>query len=311
MTRRLLRLILPLTALAVSLAVPVFGYAAQGRKVSAPQKRRVAARGHLTGTHEIQQVVIWQTSNPPGGTLPYAKAHLAVEPVGADRRAIWQTDGGESQYLVDSIQLKDLDGDGVPEIISLWWEGASAGGALRIFHWDRAKQTFVELRSHDMSGAHSYQIRRGGNGASNRIILYIRPAAGAGRRPVSVQYEMRGEELIQVGGGGVVMAQGESGIEGQVFISPIRPGPIRLGQTNKAPYETTLAIMTAGQSREVTRLKTGSDGRFRVTLPPGEYEIVPAPDKGGRFLPRASAQQVKVLPGQFAQVTIDFDSGMR
>lgn len=309
MTRRISRLILLLTALTLSLAVSIVGYAAQGPKVRALQKKRIAARGHLTGYREIQQIITWQTSNPSGGTLPYAKAHLAIE---TGSRIIWQTDGGDTQYLVDSIQLTDLDGDGLPEITSLWWEGASAGAALRIFHWDRAKQSFLELRSSDdMSGVHRYQVKRGGKGAKSRIVVYVRSDVGAGWPPVAGgEYEMRGSEIARAGGGGVT-TQGESGVEGQVFISPMRPGPIRQGLPNKAPYETTLVIQTAGEGREVARLKTGSDGRFRVKLPPGEYEIMPAADRPGRFLPRASPQQVKVLPGQFAQVTIYFDSGMR
>ena len=311
MTQKWSRWILLLTALVVSLAVSIVGYAAQGHKVSALQKRRVAARGHLTGSRDIQQIITWQSPNPQGGTLPYAKAHLAIE---AGRRVIWQTDGGETQYLVDSIQLTDLDGDGLPEITSLWQEGASAGAALRIFHWDRAKQSFVELRAaDDMSGIHRYQIKRGTRGAKSRIVVYVRSDTGAGWPPVAGgEYEVRGSEIARAEGSGDVTIQSESGIEGQVFISPTRPGPIRPGLgSSRAPYETTLAVMTVGEGREVTRLKTSCDGRFLVASPPREYEIGPVADKPGRFLPRASPQQVKVLPGQFVQVTIEFDSGMR
>jgi hypothetical protein len=108
-----------------------------------------------------------------------------------------------------------------------------------------------------------------------------------------------------------VTTQGESGIVGQAVISPVRPGPIRVGQARgEQPFKTTLVISTAAEGREVARLETGSDGRFRVSLPPGEYKVGPPPG-GARFLPRASEQFVKVLPGQFAQVTINFDSGMR
>lgn len=315
MTRRWSKWILPLTALAMLLAVSVDGYAAQGRKVFTPQNRRVAARGHLTGARNIQQIVTWQTSNPPDGTRPYAKAHLAIQESGPARRTLWQTDGGDTQYLVDSIQLTDLDGDGGLEIISLWWEGASAGAALRIFHWDRAKQSFVEIRS-DVNAAHSYRVKQGRGRANNTIIVRSRSDMSAHmrtRRPAENEYALRGEQIIRVRGGGTVTNVGESGIEGQALISPTRPGPIRMGDSrpHKQPYETTLAIMIMGEGREVARIKTDSEGRFRIKLPPGKYEIVPAPDKPGRFLPRASAQEVEVLPGQFARITIEFDSGIR
>jgi hypothetical protein len=76
------------------------------------------------------------------------------------------------------------------------------------------------------------------------------------------------------------------------------------------PYKTTLVISTASQGKEVARVETGDDGRFRISLPPGEYIVGPPPGNV-RFLPRASEQSVKVLPGQFAHLTINFDSGIR
>ncbi len=105
-------------------------------------------------------------------------------------------------------------------------------------------------------------------------------------------------------------AQGESGIEGQAVISPAKPGPTRQGEPDTAPYKTTLAVRGASDSREIRQLETGSDGRFRVVLPPGTYRIGP-PARAGRFFPRAAEQTVTVVQGRFAHVTIEFDSGMR
>lgn len=310
MSLKLKKLTLPLTTLTVLLAVAFSGYAAQGRKNNALQKRRVAARGHLTGTRELQQIVTWQTPNPPGGILPYANAHLAIETDA--QRVLWQTDGGKTQYLVDDIQLEDLDGDGTPEIISLWLEGVSAGFALRVFHWDRRRQSFVEVKAaDDLSGIYRYQID--GAGAHRRIVTFVRSDVGSGWPVVEGgQYEARGNRLARVKGGGSVTTQGESGVTGEVFISPAHPGPIRMGDPSyKKPYQATLAILTVEGGREVARLQTGEDGRFRVKLPPGDYRVVPLQEKPGRFLPRAGEELVKVLPGQFAHVTIEFDSGMR
>jgi hypothetical protein len=69
--------------------------------------------------------------------------------------------------------------------------------------------------------------------------------------------------------------------------------------------------LNTGDGREMARVQTGSDGRFRVSLPPGEYTIGPAPDQPARRFPRGEQQTVKVLPRQFTKVTIGFDSGMR
>jgi len=310
MSLKIKKLTLPLTALTVLLAVVLSGYAAQGQKEPALQKRRVAARGHLIGTRDFQQIITWQTANPPGGMLPYAKAHLAIETDA--HRVVWQTDGGKAQYLVDDIQLDDLDGDGTPEIISLWQEGASAGFALRVFHWDSRRRTFVELRAaDDLSGVHRYEII--GASGQRRIVTYVRSDVGSGWPVVEGhQYEARSNRLARVKGGSAVTTQSESGITGEVFISPAHPGPIRQNDTSyKKPYQATLAILTVGEGREVARLQSDVDGRFRVALPPGEYRVVPVPEKPGRFLPRAGEELVKVLPGQFAHVTIEFDSGMR
>lgn len=310
MSLKFKKLTLPLTTLTVLLAVAFSGYAAQGQKETALQKRRVAARGHLTGTREFQQIITWQTPNPTGGMLPYAKAHLAIETEA--HRTLWQTDGGKSQYLIDDIQIEDLDGDGTPEIISLWQEGASAGYALRVFHWDRPRHSFVELQAAgDMSGVHRYELV--GAGAHRRIVTYGRSDVGSGWPVVEGgQYEARGNRLARVKGGGGVSTQGESGVTGEVFISPAHPGPIRMGDTSsKKPYQATLAILTVEGGREVTRLQTSEDGRFRVALPPGEYRIVPVQERPGKFLPRAGEELVKVLPGQFVHITIEYDSGMR
>jgi hypothetical protein len=179
MRRKTKRFIIPLAALVALLAGLDSSYAAREQKISAPQKRRVIARGQLTGTREVFQVVTWQTLNPPSSNKPYAQAHLAVETAGRNPRVMWQTDGGDEQYLVNSVRLVDMDGDRVPEIASLWWVGASAGAALRVFHWDRDKQEFIELHSEDdLMGVHRYSVVR--KGKEKHLVIYVRSETGAG-----------------------------------------------------------------------------------------------------------------------------------
>ena len=160
----------------------------------------------------------------------------------------------------------------------------------------------------DLGGIYSYRLTpaRG----ARRIVIYTRPQSGTARRPAAREVAVRGAELVGVNGGGSVTATTESGIEGQTLISPTRPGPERADAPSSAPYPATLVIVTAS-GREVARLKTGSDGRFRVALPPGEYRVVPMQERPGRFMPNASEENVTVRPGQYARVEIHFDSGMR
>lgn len=103
----------------------------------------------------------------------------------------------------------------------------------------------------------------------------------------------------------------ETGIAGRVTIAPSRPGPVREGQPDAAPYPTTLLVLDAAGA-EAARLTTAPDGRFAVALPPGTYTVVPAtvPAASGRD-PRAAPQTVTVTAGALTCVEIRFASGLR
>jgi len=276
----------------------------QAPRGDGPRRPRVVASGRLLGTRELQRVVTWQANGA---------AHLAIEGAGQGSRVLWRKDGGASESRVDSVRISDLDADGVPEIMTLWWKDSSPGADLRVFHWDRSQNSFVELQYDPEPGdVRSYRVvRTRGSGSTSRLALYSRSGISA-RRGTSPdhEYELRGLKLIRVEGGRNVTAQGESGIEGQAIISPSHPGPLKEGMSGSAPYKTTLVVWRSGDDREVARFETGSDGRFRVALPPGEYRIGPPP-RTGRFLPRGSEETVTVAAGRFVRVTIHFDSGMR
>lgn len=307
--QRKLRLILPSTALLASSAVSIFAQPlpalpSREPQSNTPQKRVVVTRGRLTGAREYQQVVTWKT-----GVDRRATAHLAIETTGRNPRALWQAEEHFAATDINNIRVADLDGDRVPEIIALFWRGGSA--ALRIFHWDASSRVFVEIKAANGEGAIAdiQGYRLSGRAGNQRIIVYTRTAAAG--RAASAEFEARGSELVRLGGGGRVTPQAESGIEGEAVISPASPGPQRQGQPGSAPYRTTLAVVNTADGREVARVQTGPDGRFRVSLPPGEYTIGPSPEEERRRFPRGEAHTVKVLPGQFIRVTIDFDSGMR
>jgi hypothetical protein len=301
--------ILPLTALLASSAVSAIGQTARAPQTNARKQKTVVARGHLIGRRTFQQVVTWKTGFGRDTT-----AHLAIETTGTTPRSLWQAEERLEASDINSVRVADIDGDGKLEIIGLWAQGARSGTRLRIFHWDRGAQTFVELqprseRDQDgITGVHRYRLQA--HGARQRIIVF---GGRQGDSPVDAadEFEVRGSEIVRVGGGASVAPEAESGIQGEAVISPAGPGPQRQGQSGSAPYQTTLVVVHTADGREVARVQTGSDGRFRVSLPPGEYTIGSSPDQQRRRFERGEEQTVKVLPGQFTTVTMRFDSGMR
>lgn len=284
------------TLLALSLAATSFAQGAgQSRKALLT---KVVGRGHLTGTRELQQVVTWTSDG----------AHLGIETTARNPRRLWQAGDLSGSVDINSIQVADLDGDSIPEVLSLWWPRGSAAGVLRVFHWDRRSQSFTELpvrfdRGDGADKPETRGYRLSGNIGHRRIVVYGRATVANG------EFELKGSEIVPVGGGRVT-THSESGIEGKAVISPVHPGPIREGQSDTAPFQTTLVILRASDGSEVTRVETGSDGRFHVVVPPGTYLVGP-PRGTGRRLPRAGEETVTVVSGRFAQVTINFDSGMR
>jgi hypothetical protein len=103
-------------------------------------------------------------------------------------------------------------------------------------------------------------------------------------------------------------ATGESGIQGQVTIGPACPGPVRIETPcPDRPFQATLTILDQN-NQVVAKVQTDSQGNFHIALPPGTYIIQSATSAA---MPRAGDQTVTVTKGQFTQVNITFDSGMR
>ena len=101
-------------------------------------------------------------------------------------------------------------------------------------------------------------------------------------------------------------ASGTSGIQGAVTIGPITP-VTRAGQANVRPYQAAIDVLDQS-GQVVTRFTPDAQGRYRVALAPGGYVI--RPESAGRF-PRAVEKIVHVLKGEFLQVDIPYDSGIR
>lgn len=98
----------------------------------------------------------------------------------------------------------------------------------------------------------------------------------------------------------------DSGVRGQVLIGPMCPVVREGTPCPDQPFQATVAVVDeAGVT--LTAFRSGEDGRFRVALPPGRYTLVPQPD-GIRHAPEV---RVEVPPGEFVEVTVTYDSGIR
>src|SRR5688572_24424966 len=98
-----------------------------------------------------------------------------------------------------------------------------------------------------------------------------------------------------------------SGIEGTIFVSPSRPGPITKDEPSVAPAANVKFLV---QAREATvkAFTTDSEGRFQVALPPGHYVIV---REGPQVRIGRWRFEADVIAGQMTKVNWTADSGMR
>ena len=97
------------------------------------------------------------------------------------------------------------------------------------------------------------------------------------------------------------------GIEGQVLIGPNCPVVQVNSPCPDQPYQATISVLDQNGS-EVMQFQSDGQGLFRVSLVPGAYTLVPLSPNA---LPYAQEQTVMVVSGQFTQVTITYDSGIR
>ena len=100
----------------------------------------------------------------------------------------------------------------------------------------------------------------------------------------------------------------ETGIRGKVLWGPVLPGPTRPGQSDEAPLSASFTVYGADQA--VARFRSDDEGNFEVSLPVGDYTIVPNKDTP---IPYPGKQKTKVtVPDDgYALVTIRLDTGMK
>ena len=101
-----------------------------------------------------------------------------------------------------------------------------------------------------------------------------------------------------------------SGVRGSVILGPTCPVG-EPGATDPiaclTPYAAQLVIVDT-DNNVVGRVTSGADGRFEIDLAPGDYVITPL---GGDPYPQAQPVAITVPAGGYAEVQINFDTGIR
>jgi hypothetical protein len=98
-----------------------------------------------------------------------------------------------------------------------------------------------------------------------------------------------------------------SGVEGQVFIGPTCPVMQLDTPCPDKPYQAILTIYD-NNHRKISQFQTEIDGTFHVGLAPGDYILHP---ESASVMPSASDQPFKVSPGEYTNLVITYDSGIR
>ena len=99
----------------------------------------------------------------------------------------------------------------------------------------------------------------------------------------------------------------ESGIEGQVLMGPMCPVAQQGLACPDQPYQATLTVNNPSGGT-IVQFQTDGGGHFRIPLASGQYILHPESPNG---MPFAADQAIIVGTGQYTQIVVNYDSGIR
>ncbi|SRR6266508_914454 len=102
-----------------------------------------------------------------------------------------------------------------------------------------------------------------------------------------------------------------SGIRGLVLLGPQCPVFRENSPCPDEPLQATIDVYTADRSRKVASVTSADDGRFSLALAPGDYYLDPLPPDPGSVLPVGSPATATVTSGNWTEITISYDTGIR
>lgn len=105
------------------------------------------------------------------------------------------------------------------------------------------------------------------------------------------------------------MANGGTGIEGAITISPAHAGPLRVGEPTAKPLVDFAFAVEDSNGHIVGSFTTDAQGHFQIALAPAHYKVRPKETQSsiGSYGP----WEVDVVAGKMTPVAWHCDSGMR
>ncbi len=100
-----------------------------------------------------------------------------------------------------------------------------------------------------------------------------------------------------------------SGIRGSVTLGPQCPVLRDDEPCPDKPYEATLIVLD-GRGKQIATIRSGPDGNYALSLPPGSFRILPQTPPDNPF-PIADAIDVVLEEGVWTVVGISYDTGIR
>jgi hypothetical protein len=100
---------------------------------------------------------------------------------------------------------------------------------------------------------------------------------------------------------------GPSGIQGRALAGPQCPVEVAVTPCPDRPWEGVVTATDVDTGRTAS-VRTDPGGRFRLALEPGTYDVSIDADAD---LPFARPQRITVHAGEFTDVTVAVDTGIR
>jgi hypothetical protein len=106
-------------------------------------------------------------------------------------------------------------------------------------------------------------------------------------------------------------ASPDSGIRGTVLAGPTCPVETPQSPCPDRPLTAAPIQVKSLTTGSVTTAHSDANGQFRLVISPGKYEVKPLPFENQSLPAPGPAQEVSVQAGNFADVTVTYDTGIR